>query len=148
MMADTSATATSRTHLWFPLVRRRRGRGGGEAGSGGPRSMCSTSRGPRSMCSTKRVVIVDSFEELGLGEDVIPLWGRWKSPSLLRSSAWVCPPCLLAPVSCLLAYLLPLVQRWIQDRNKKAMELVATGWTALQEVDRFCLLFVVLLENC
>ncbi|KAF0936063.1 hypothetical protein E2562_038521 [Oryza meyeriana var. granulata] len=27
-------------------------------------------------------------------------------------------------------------QRWIHDRNKKAMELVAKGWSALQEVDR------------
>uniref|UniRef100_A0A0D9VDH7 Uncharacterized protein n=1 Tax=Leersia perrieri TaxID=77586 RepID=A0A0D9VDH7_9ORYZ len=26
--------------------------------------------------------------------------------------------------------------RWIHDRNKKAMELVAKGWSALQEVDR------------
>ncbi|CAD6247637.1 unnamed protein product [Miscanthus lutarioriparius] len=27
-------------------------------------------------------------------------------------------------------------QRWMHDRNKKAMELVAKGWSALQEVDR------------
>uniref|UniRef100_A0ACD5ZPL2 Uncharacterized protein n=1 Tax=Avena sativa TaxID=4498 RepID=A0ACD5ZPL2_AVESA len=27
-------------------------------------------------------------------------------------------------------------QRWIHDRNKKAMELVVKGWSALQEVDR------------
>ncbi|XP_062218516.1 uncharacterized protein LOC133918592 isoform X2 [Phragmites australis] len=27
-------------------------------------------------------------------------------------------------------------QRWIHDRNKRAMELVAKGWSALQEVDR------------
>ncbi|KMZ64719.1 Binding protein [Zostera marina] len=27
-------------------------------------------------------------------------------------------------------------QRWIHSRNKKAMELVAKGWNALQEVDR------------
>ncbi|EEC72701.1 hypothetical protein OsI_06286 [Oryza sativa Indica Group] len=27
-------------------------------------------------------------------------------------------------------------QRWIHDRNKKALELVAKGWSALQEVDR------------
>jgi hypothetical protein len=28
------------------------------------------------------------------------------------------------------------LQRWMHDRNKKAMELVAKGWSALQEVDR------------
>jgi len=27
-------------------------------------------------------------------------------------------------------------QRWMHDRNKKAMELIAKGWSALQEVDR------------
>ncbi|XP_058074486.1 uncharacterized protein LOC131223189 [Magnolia sinica] len=34
-------------------------------------------------------------------------------------------------------HLLPLnLQRWIHSRNKKAMELIAKGWNALQEVDR------------
>lgn len=28
------------------------------------------------------------------------------------------------------------MQRWMHDRNKKAMELIAKGWSALQEVDR------------
>jgi hypothetical protein len=28
------------------------------------------------------------------------------------------------------------LQRWMHDRNKKAMELIAKGWSALQEVDR------------
>jgi hypothetical protein len=28
------------------------------------------------------------------------------------------------------------IQRGMHDRNKKAMELVAKGWSALQEVDR------------
>lgn len=33
-------------------------------------------------------------------------------------------------------FLCAWLQRWMHDRNKKAMELIAKGWSALQEVDR------------